>query len=321
MSFYASTFASRAPDAVIEIAAGHVSVAVATPRGQGMAVNGFASVPLAPGSVVASLTSSNVVNRAVVTSALRAALEQIRVRPRRVALVIPDLAAKVSLVRFDTVPSRREDFDQLLRWQTKKASPFPIDEAVVTCTPGARGTDGSREFLVATARRDVIGEYESVCGDLALHAGLVDLATFSVVNLLLGSANAPVGDWLVVHLQPDYASIMIMRGPDVIFFRNRAEDDDTSIADLVHQTAMYYQDRLAGVSFARAFLGGRGRMPGAVEAARRSLEERLGVRVEPIDPAGAAGVHESATVGAGQMDMLAPLVGMMLRTHREAMSA
>ena len=111
-----------------------------------------------------------------------------------------------------------------------------------------------------TARRDIIAEYEAVCDELRVYAGLVDLATLSVVNLFLGAADAPAGDWLVVHLRPDYTSIVIMRGGDVIFFRNRPEGDEASIADLVHQTAMYYQDRLSGQRFARVFLGGSGRV-------------------------------------------------------------
>jgi Tfp pilus assembly PilM family ATPase len=321
MSLFTSWLASPPPDAAVEIAADHVSVAVMTERGRGLAVQGYAVAPLPPGSVVASLTSSNILNRPAVTAALRLAVEGANARPRRVALVIPDLAAKASLVRFDTIPSRREDLDQLVRWQMKKASPFPIEEASLTFTPGVRGTDGGAEFLVLTARRDVIAEYEAVCGDLKLYAGLVDLATLSVVNLFLGSADMPTGDWLVVHLRPDYTSIVIMRGGDVIFFRNRPEGDEASIADLVHQTAMYYEDRLAGQRFSRVFLGGSGRVPGAVETARRNLEERLGVSVESIDPTRTASLTDRISATPDLMDVLAPLVGMMLRTRREAVSA
>ena len=321
MSLFASWLASPPPDAAVEIAADHVSVAVVTERGQGLAVQGYAVVPLPPGSVVASLTSTNILNRPAVTAALRIALERADARPRRVALVIPDLATKASLVRFETIPARREDLDQLVRWQMKKASPFPIEDASVTFTPGSRGADGSAEFLVVTARREVIAEYEAVCADLNVYAGLVDLATLSVVNLFLGSDDAPTGDWLVVHLRPDYTSIVIMRGGDVIFFRNRAEGDEASIADLVHQTAMYYEDRLTGQRFTRVFLGGSGRILGSVEAARRSLEERLGVSVESIDPTRTAVLTDRISVTPDLMDVLAPLVGMMVRTRREAVSA
>ena len=253
-------------------------------------------------------------------SALRSALERVGARPRRVALVIPDLCAKVSLVKFDTVPARREDLDQLVRWQVKKASPFPLEEALITSTPGVRGADGSAEFLVLTGRRDVVAEYEAVCDELKIYAGLVDLATLSVVNLFLGGADIPSGDWLIVHLRPEYTSIVIMRGEHVIFFRNRPEGDEIAIADLVHQTAMYYQDRLSGQRFSRVFLGGSGRVMGVVETARRSLEERLGVSVEPIDPTRSAALTDRIVVGPDLMDVLGPLVGMALRTMKEAVT-
>jgi len=322
MSLFSSWIASPPPDAAIEIAADRVTVGVIGERSGGLVVQAYAAERLPPGAVVPSLTSSNVHNRAAVVGALRAALDRAGARPRRVALVVPDLAAKVSLVRFDTLPARREDLDQLVRWQVKKASPFPIEEALVTSTPGLRGADGSAEFLVVTSRRDAIAEYEAVCDDLKIYAGLVDLATFSVVNLLLGGGDYPAaGDWLVVHLRPEYTSIAIMRGPHVIFFRNRPEGDEASIADLVHQTAMYYQDRLAGERFARVFLGGSGRAMGAVELARQNLEERLGVAVEPIDPTRFAALTDRISVTPDLMDVLGPLVGMALRARSESVTA
>lgn len=321
MSLFASWIASAPPDAVVEIATDRVAVGVVGERGGGLVVQSYAVEPLPPGAVAASLTASNIPNRAVVVAALRAALDRAGTRARRVALVIPDPAAKVSLVRFDTLPARREDLDQLVRWQVKKAAPFPIEEAVVTYTPAARGADGSTEFLVLTARRDVIAEYEAVCDELKIYPGLVDLATLSVVNLFLGADTAPSGDWLVVHIRPEYISIAIMRGEHVIFFRNRVEGDEAAIADLVHQTAMYYQDRLAGDRFSRVLLGGGGRVPGAAETARRNLEERLGASVEAIDPTRAAALTDRISATPDVMDVLSPLVGMAVRTRKEAVTA
>jgi type IV pilus assembly protein PilM len=321
MSLFASWLASPPPDAAIEIAPERVSVAVVGARSRGLVVQAYASEPLPPGTVVASLTSLNVHNRPLVSAALRTALDRASIRPRRVALVIPDLTAKVSLVRFDTIPARREDLDQLVRWQVKKASPFPIEEAVVTWTPAARHADGSAEFLVVSARRDIVAEYEAVCDEAKVYAGLVDVSTVSILNLLLGGSDVPQADWLVVHLRPDYTSIVIMRGEHVIFFRNRPEGDQASIADLVHQTAMYYQDRLQGQRFARVFLGGSGRVGGAVDLARKNLEERLGVSVEPIDPSQTATLTDRIAVTPDLMDVLGPLVGMAFRTRAETVTA
>ena len=70
------------------------------------------------------------------------------------ALVVPGSRGKVSLVRFDQMPSRRDDLDQLIRWQMKKSTPFPIEDACVTYSPGARDAAEGSEFVVVAARRD-----------------------------------------------------------------------------------------------------------------------------------------------------------------------
>jgi type IV pilus assembly protein PilM len=320
MSLFASWLASSPPDAAIEIAPEAVAVAVLGSRGSEPVVQAYAVTPLPPGAVVPSQASVNIADRATVVQALRTACERAGQRPRRAALVIPDSAARVSLIRFDQIPARREDLDQLIRWQLKKSSPFPVEEACLTHSPGARSGTGG-EFVVVAARRDTIREYESVCDEAGIYAGLVDLSTLSVVNLYLASGGTPTGDWLVVHMRPDYTSIAIMRGDDLIFFRNRLEGDEEPLSDVVHQTMMYYQDRLDGRGFGRVLVGGTGRTPGSVDATRRDLEARLATPVESLDPTRAAALTDRITATPEQLATLAPLVGMLLRTRREAVSA
>ena len=319
MSVFTSWLASPPLDAAIEISPTAVSIAVVSGRGTSALVQGYAVEPLPPGAVVPSLTASNVVERAVVVKALSAACDRAGVRPTRVALVIPDVAAKVSLIRFEQIPARREDLAQLIRWQIKKSTPFPVEEACLAYSPGA-GTAEGAEFTVVVARRDIIRAYEGVCEDVGIAAGLVDTATFAVVNLFLSAGVGATGDWLVVHIRPEYTSIVILRGEDVIFFRNRPEGEEEALEDVVHQTAMYYQDRLAGRGFSRVFLGGIGRVPGTVDLARRNLEARLGTLVEPIDPTRGATLSDRIYATPDLMATLSPLVGMLLRTRREAVA-
>jgi Tfp pilus assembly PilM family ATPase len=292
-----------------------------TSRRARLAIQSYAIEALPEAAVTASLTSQNILDRPAVAAALRAAIGRLVSRPARVALIIPDVAAKVSVIRFERVPSRRDDLDQLVRWQMRKAAPFPIDDACVTYSPGTRASDGSGEFVVVVARNDVIKGYEDVCTDAGLHAGLVDIATFSVVNLALASTRATDGDWLIVHRRPEYTSIAIVRNGDLIFFRNRPEEDEESLTDVVHQTAMYYQDRLAGEGFARVLLGGSNGAGGIVDHLHQSLEERLGAVVESIDPTSAATLPDRITATSELMDALSPLTGVLLRTRAEVVSA
>lgn len=315
MSGITSLREASSPAVAVEIASGRVSAAALEWRGQQPVIAAHATEPLPAGALVPSLVAANTHDRAAVVAALGRVLERIG-RPRRVGLIVPDVVAKVSLVRFERVPPRTQDLDQLVRWQVRKAAPFPIEDAQISYVRGWLAADG-QEFIVSIARRAVVEEYEQLCADAGAHAGIVDLATFNVINAVLAGATAPGGDWLLVNLAPDYASIAILRGADLIFFRNRAADTDGTLADLVHQTAMYYEDRLTGAGFTRVILAGAAaagaQLAGDIDQIRRSLEERLATTVEPIEPRAAAGLTDRIAAAPALLDTLAPLVGLLLR--------
>jgi hypothetical protein len=158
----------------------------------------------------------------------------------------------------------------------------------------------------------------------------VDIATFNVINLVLAQGKPLEGDWLLVNVARDYASIAIMRGAHLIFFRNRSADTDGTLADLVHQTAMYYEDRLSGGGFRHVFLAGATEAESAVDAVdlqrddldavdiRKGLEQRLAVPVETVDPRTAAAMTDGGVASQTDLEAVTPLVGLLLRGEEAA---
>jgi len=69
----------------------------------------------------------------------------------------------------------------------------------------------------------------------------------------------------------------------------------------------------ANISFSFAGAGG-----GDLDEARRELEQRLQLAVTPIDPRSAARLTDRIAVAPSLLDMLAPLVGLLLRDRDEA---
>jgi hypothetical protein len=307
------------PTVAVELAAHRVSAAAVELRGGRPVVTMHATEALPVGALVPSLVAPNLPEPAAVAAALARVLDHVG-RPRRIGLVLPDPIAKISLVKFETLPARQQDLDQLVRWQVRKGAPFPIEEAQVSYVAGARAADG-HEFIVSVARRAVVEEYEALCAASGAQAGLVDISTFNIINALLAGSAPPTADWLLVHVAADYTSIAILRNADLIFFRSRGGDGEGSLADLVHQTAMYYEDRLRGEGFARVMLSGASDsldQSADVEALRRGLEERLGTRVETVDARTAAALTDRIAAAPALLDTLAPLVGLLLRDRGAA---
>ena len=181
MSRLPSFLASTPPSVGVEIASDRVTAVSLTKQGGGVGVSGYATERLPPGAVTPAVNGTNIHDRAAVTAALRAAFEAIGSRPRRIALVIPDTAAKVSLLRFEKVPAPN-DLDQLIRWQVRKAAPFKPEESRLSWVRGVSLPQGGREFIVTLARRDIIESYEQVCEAAGAQPGVVDLATLNLIN-------------------------------------------------------------------------------------------------------------------------------------------
>jgi Tfp pilus assembly PilM family ATPase len=275
------------------------------------AVTRQARVALPPGALAPALNGANLADRAAVTAAVRQALEAVG-RPRRIAVALPDVVARLSLVKLDTVPASLAERDQVLQWHVRKAAPFPVEQAQVAIAAGRALPDGAHEFLVALARRDVVEEYESVCAAAAAHAGVVDVATSALVHVASRALAGAAGDWMLVHLAGDYASIAIVRDGLPIFFRLRGSEAEGSLADAVHQAAMYFEDRLAGQAFSRVVVVGAGAEAGG-EALALALPPRLQTGVERLDLATVLRFPDRIDVPADTAAALAPAAGLVLR--------
>jgi len=158
----------------------------------------------------------------------------------------------------------------------------------------------------------------------------VDIASLNLINSVLAAPGAapagdasrasgasgvtPTNDWLLVHVGPGYGTLAVVRGRELIFFRNRSTTADDDLADLVHQTTMYHEDRLGGGRLARVVLAGASsRGAEGAERLRRDLEERIGGPVETLDFRAAAALRDRIAAGPGLIDSLAPAVGVLLR--------
>jgi type IV pilus assembly protein PilM len=316
-----SWLASPPPAVALDINATRVIGVALGEHGGEHVVTAHAIEPITDAVAAPALNAPNIHDEKALADAIREVLQRLGYRTRRVALVLPDTVAKVSLIRFDKVPARAQDLDQLIRWQMRKAAPFRIEDAQFAWQPALPVAGGGREYLVTVARRDIIRGYEQACMAAGVHAGLVDIASFNHINAVIAGA-PPAGDWLLVNVAADYATLALVRDGVIIFFRNRTAAGEGDLADLVHQTAMYHEDRLGGGGFSRIVLAGISVMgAGEAERLRRTLGERIAASVELIDFRSAAGMRDRITVDPELVDQLAPSVGILLRDRPVRRSA
>ena len=306
-------FASPPPAAAVEIGAGRVTAVVLGEVDGHAAVTAQATERLADGLVAPALTTPNLTDAAAVAAAVQRVLRAVGITRGRVALVIPDGAAKVSVVRFEKVPAKESELAELVRWQVRKAVPFPLEQAQVGWTRGVGDASGV-DYVVTVARRDIVEQYEQAVVAAGVQVGVVDLASFNLINLLLAGDAALRGDWLLVHVTPDASTMAIVRDGALLLFRHRAIEGEGNLADLGHQTAMYYEDRLSGQGLARVIVAARDVTPavaGDIEALGRTLAQGGAHTIVEIDPRAIVRVAEPAA--AAERTAMAAAVGVLLR--------
>jgi Tfp pilus assembly PilM family ATPase len=317
VSVLSSLFVPPPPTVAIELASRRITVVEVGRGAKGASVVGYASEALPADAIQPAAGGVNIPNVGVVADALRRALERAGVRStRRAALIVPDSVARVSLITFEQLPPKTADVEQLVRWQLKKATPYPIEEAQVTWFPAHKSAGGTVLAAMA-ARRDVIAEYEAVASAVGVHAGLVDLACLNVMNTVMAANAASAADWLLISMAPEATALAIGRGTDLMFYRHRPTVEDEPLSALVHQTAMYHEDRLGGTRFSRVWLCGGG-VGKEAEQARLDIQKRLGVPVEPVDIRSVADLGGRINASTDVLDALAAPVGVLLRDRKAA---
>jgi hypothetical protein len=295
------------PTVAIEARASSVGV-LRVRREKGRLVVGAAAVmELPPGTLSLSLTQPNIVDVERFRQAARGALERAGILGgARVALVLPDTAARVSLVPVVEVPaSKGSQMDELLRFRLRKSIPFEIRDARLAYD--SAGTAAADTYVVATAAGPVVGQYEEVCRSLGLEPGLVEIAGLALARVAFP---APVsGDGLLVNWEDGYVTLVIARNGWPLLARTLSGAAASAPADVVREvssTLIYYRERLGGAGISVATVRSTAVPP---DVAAEALSGVVGFTPAVLDawsPFGGAPAEVSQSLAAAAASLGAP---------------
>ena len=153
-------------------------VVAARPTEAGHPVTAFA--PLFAGALVPGLKTPNVVDKNAVVAALKRALDAVEGRDKRLTIVIPDAAARVLLLDFDTLPAKLNEALPVIRFRLRKLIPFEADDAAVSYQIMQQTTEEAR-VLVTVTPRAVLAEYEEVVRLAGYEPGVVLPSTLAAL--------------------------------------------------------------------------------------------------------------------------------------------
>lgn len=275
-------------------------------RGGGEPVLAFA--PLPEGALAPSLKGPNIVDRPAVLAALESALGPLGARTRDLTLVVPDAAARVLLLDFDTLPAKRQDALPVVRFRLRKIVPFDADTAAVSYQVMSQKA-GQMSVLVTAMPGEVLDDYESAIRELQYEPGAV-LPSMVAALASLGSSGAA----LVVNHSRYSVTTAVTQDDEMLLHRTIDLSRDLApgsaareeeMAQAVITALAWYEDTLRALPGALYYAG-----PGGATGAAQSQWLRMADPVPPLEdlaPAAQASMMTSVPAGlaAGVLGALA----------------
>ena len=263
----------------------------------------LAFAPLSAGALTPGLKTPNFADRAAVVAALESALNATNARDRDATLVIPDAAARVLLLDFDTLPARRQDALPVVKFRLRKMVPFDVESAAVSYQVMAQ-KDAHMSALVTVMPREVLDEYESALREAGYEPGAVLPSTLAAAAGLSSD-----GASLMVNHTPASVTTAVLRANEMLLHRTMdlpADENahEEEMAQAVITTLAWYEDTLRATPDRMHYAG-----PGGAQRAQDSRWLRFvdpAPRLEEMAPPTGASMMTNVPAGstAGVMGAL-----------------
>jgi type IV pilus assembly protein PilM len=228
-----------------------------------------------PGVLAVSPVADNLLRPDAVASALARIAPPNGSKRRPAAVILPDYAARVSLLDFDSFPSSPEEQLPLVRFRVKKTIPFDIESAAVSywAQPASTKSGVKKvEVVAVTVAMEILARYEAVFRNANLHPGEVTTSGLAALNLY-GAGGVAV----IAKLTGNILTVMAVDEGQLKLFRclTIEQGSDEEILAVLNPTFAYIEDEL-GRKHDKLLLCGFARPLEGLNLEMEPLRSRLG---------------------------------------------
>jgi type IV pilus assembly protein PilM len=233
-------------------------------------IHGFEPFP--EDTLRASPLEDNLVRSEIAASVVHKIAPVNGARRRRAAVILPDYAARVSVLDFDSFPSSAEEQAQLVRFRIKKTVPFDIDSAAVSFHAQPAAAAKKVEVVAVTVAFEILARYEALFRNANFQPGVVTTATLAALRLFREDGVATIA-----KLAGKILTIVVAAQGRLKLFRCLAleEASDEEVLGALFPTFAYVEDQL-GQSVSKLVVCGFPNPPEGLRIPVEPLRSRLG---------------------------------------------
>ena len=229
-------WASSRPQRCLKFGADSIAWAETERNWRGQRRHTCAMSPLPDDMIKSSPTEDNIADLSAAANCIRALTVPDPVRhvaggaifpdlPRRIVVLLPDTAVKVTILHLEQLPVRREERDALIRWRLGQEQLFPLSGAKVQSQVFHGRSEGKRPaftVLTVAVQESVLKQYESLCESVGLIPQEVGITSLRIFDLWRKTSRGP--HWrnrecLWVNVSDRALTTMICQQGRLLFYR------------------------------------------------------------------------------------------------------
>jgi type IV pilus assembly protein PilM len=214
------------------------------------------SYRLADGTFVPSVVTPELANEAALAEALR----RLRVETGRwdkVSLLLPDAWFRINIVDLPSLPEKKDDAMDVVRWSLKRTLPIPPDQLRVTYEVLSRSNGGAK-ILVLSALEKTLASLERLFGAAGLDIILLEPVGLNIWNAVAVREAEATGNRLFVYVRENDFTTAVFNGAQPLFIRSRNLSRDRTLQQELRLSASYLRDSLGTDAFTSCHVAGLG---------------------------------------------------------------
>ena len=247
--------------------------------------------PLKEGTLTVSPLKENVADPDDFMSAVRALSSTQSARKKKdVALILPDYAARIAVLDFDTFPTDAKEQAALIRFRLKRSVPFDVETAAMSYF-AQTGANKKVDVVVVITPLEIVARYESPFRTAGMNPGFVTTSSLAALELAPEaglSVLAKLTGRVLTVLVRDKSTLKLVRCLEM------PSSDLEDVAAVLIPTFVYVEDSMGTRPEHLLLCGFESRS----DEAERLFEEELSVPVQSLrSPLGVPGENNAGLLG------------------------
>jgi type IV pilus assembly protein PilM len=241
----------------------------------------FTSRRMSEGVIAPGLNIPNVLNPDALRTTLNSALAAVAGKSRDVIVVLPDVAIRVMLLDFETLPAKPDEIEPVIRFRLKKSLPFDVEQAALSYE--VTRSNGNVMAVAAVSPREIIEEYEKAFRDAGFEPGVVMPSSLAALGLVDGERPT-----LVLKVDPLNITITAVERKQLRLVRTLENPHGASVsaadlAEAVLPSIVFFEDTFAA-HIEKIYIGGIA----PIQELGPLLNQQTGAQVQELAPGLAA---------------------------------